>query len=455
MVLVTSKAMQQTLTDIVPSHSGFRDPAFGKNRELPVHRWVPWVAGFSADFVDDCLGRYATRRRSGAALILDPFAGVGTTLFQAFVRGFDVIGFEINPYAVLASRAKLNAVTVSPAELLRGILAFERFMSARESTNRPPVSLPPVGFSGRTELFGSAVERKVLFVLDFINRLENSEIADLFRVALGSVMVSFSNYSYEPSLTRRIAVGKPEIKDASVASDRAAKLRMMLEDVEWIRRHVDTWAVNPAANIHASNVLEANKYLRKRSVDLVVTSPPYLNNYHYPRNTRPQLHWLGLASGAGYNGARETESFGKFWQTVRELPPVPLTFRMRELQETIDIIRGLNTQKNGYGGPGWANYAATYFNDAHVFCGILAEALRPGGAAVIVLGNSIIQGVEVKTDAFFGRIAELRGLEFENTLLLRKKRTGSSIIRSSVRVDQAAVKTVLYESAIVLRKRKP
>ena len=128
---------------------------------------------------------------------------------------------------------------------------------------------------------------------------------------------------------------------------------------------------------------------------------------------------------------------------------------MRELQETIDIIRGLNTQKNGYGGPGWANYAATYFNDAHVFCGILAEALRPGGAAVIVLGNSIIQGVEVKTDAFFGRIAELRGLEFENTLLLRKKGPGSSIIRSSVRVDQAAVKTVLYESAIVLRKRKP
>jgi len=65
---------------------------------------------------------------------------------------------------------------------------------------------------------------------------------------------------------------------------------------------------------------------RKNFVDLVVTSPPYLNNYHYPRNTRPQLHWLGMAGGPGYKAAREDESFGKFWQTVRGSEPVKLDF---------------------------------------------------------------------------------------------------------------------------------
>jgi hypothetical protein len=80
--------------------------------------------------------------------------------------------------------------------------------------------------------------------------------------------------------------------------------------------------------------------------------------------------------------------------------------------------------------------------------------LKPGAAAVIVLGNSIIQGIEVKTDEFFGRIAQLRGLAFEETLRLRDKRTGSSIIQSSVRTDKAEMKTVLYESAIILRKCK-
>jgi hypothetical protein len=112
----------------------------------------------------------------------------------------------------------------------------------------------------------------------------------------------------------------------------------------------------------------------------------------------------------------------------------------------------LNSEEGPYGGPGWANYATTYFNDTFRFCEALTSLLRPGGAAVIVLGNSIIQGVEVKTERFFGEIAELCGLRFEENMLLRQKRTGSSIIQSSVRAGKAQKKAVLYESAIVLRR---
>lgn len=58
---------------------------------------------------------------------------------------------------------------------------------------------------------------------------------------------------------------------------------------------------------------------------------------------------------------------------------------------------------------------ATYFNDAYRFCELLVNLLRPEAVAVIVLGNSIIQGIEVKTDQFFGEIAQLSGLEFQST----------------------------------------
>jgi hypothetical protein len=43
-------------------NSGFRDSAFKKNKELPLHRWVPWIAGFSAEFVEDCLNKYLLPR---------------------------------------------------------------------------------------------------------------------------------------------------------------------------------------------------------------------------------------------------------------------------------------------------------------------------------------------------------------------------------------------------------
>jgi hypothetical protein len=446
--------MQPTLFGAQAATNGFRDSSFGKNKNLPLHRWVPWIAGFSAEFVEDCIAKYLPNP-TGKSWVLDPFAGVGTTLVQSYLRGLNVIGFEINPYAALATKIKLSALKVSVDDLTRHIAKFERFMERVEAggMTRAPRSKPPTGFAGRTQLFSPKVESKVLFVLDFIDSIEDSTIKDIFRLGLGSVMVSFSNYSYEPSLTRRAAVDKPDITEANVGLDVAEKLHLMLEDIGWVQRHVKTRSYRPRAKVFSKSIFSALDCLESRnSIDLLITSPPYLNNYHYPRNTRPQLHWLGFTSGTGYSAARETESFGKFWQTVREAEPISLTFSMPELSEVIETIRGRNQEKGSYGGPGWANYVATYFNDTHKFCTVLAQLLRPSAASIIVLGNSIIQGVEVKTDHFFGRIGELVGLGFEDNHLLRNKRTGNSIIKSSVRVHEAREKTVLYESGVVLRK---
>ncbi|MGD0693536.1 MAG: hypothetical protein ABSB82_01650 [Terriglobia bacterium] len=295
----------------------------------------------------------------------------------------------------------------------------------------------------------------MLLALDYINNIGVPTIRDIFRLAFGSMMVSVSNYSYEPSLTRRSAVDKKPILDASVGEVLSGKLNLMLQDIEWLQTEKKKLPNSPDWKVYADSIFSAPEKLNRSAfVDLIITSPPYLNNYHYPRNTRPQLHWLGLASGPGYKAAREHESFGKFWQTVRDLPPVALSFRLPELERTIGAIRHLNGNKGHYGGAGWANYAATYFNDTFRFCEVAVQLLRPGSVAVVVLGNSIIQGVEVRTDDFFGKIGELCGLTFEDNLLLRKKRTGTSIIQSSVRVDKAAQKTVLYESAVVLRKKR-
>ncbi len=446
--------MQTALFSTTAATNGFRDSSFTKNKNLPLHRWVPWVAGFSAEFVEDSINSYLPKKDRHSC-VLDPFAGVGTTLVESYLSGLNVVGFEINPYATLATRIKLQVLSISVPDLTRQIAAFERFIEKVESglLKREPRASVPSGFSGRTQLFSPKVERKVLYVLDFINSIEDANLRDIFRLGLGSVMVSFSNYSYEPSLTRRAAVDKPNIEDANVGASLSAKLHLMLEDIGWAQGHMRTFGARPSTRIFPRSIFSALECMEERNfIDLVVTSPPYLNNYHYPRNTRPQLHWLGFTSGTGYNGARETESFGKFWQTVRDHAPIPLAFEMPELSRVIKAIRSRNAEKGCYGGPGWANYVATYFNDTYRFCTVLAHLLKPKAVSIIVLGNSIIQGVEVKTDCFFGKIGELAGLKFEDNHLLRNKRTGNSIIQSSVRVEDAKEKTVLYETGVVLRR---
>ena len=85
--LVRSIPMQPALFKASPDvdvggrpGNGFRDSAFTNNKAHPLHRWVPWIAGFSAEFVDDCVCKYLRSDRGKETWVLDPFAGVGTTL---------------------------------------------------------------------------------------------------------------------------------------------------------------------------------------------------------------------------------------------------------------------------------------------------------------------------------------------------------------------------------------
>ncbi len=114
--------------------SAFCDPAFASNKTLPLHRWVPWIAGFSSDFVKDALTRYL----NGKGTVLDPFSGVGTTLIEAFLLGHNVIGFEVNPYPALACRTKLYAYRVATETLRFEVLRFQAFYNEKVISGYQP-----------------------------------------------------------------------------------------------------------------------------------------------------------------------------------------------------------------------------------------------------------------------------------------------------------------------------
>ena len=105
-----------------------------------------------------------------------------------------------------------------------------------------------------------------------------------------------------------------------------------------------------------------------------------------------------------------------------------------------------NPEKGIYGGNGWANYAARYFNDCGRFIAGARWCLRPGGTALVVLGNSILQGVPIPTDRFLAVIAERQGLEAVTIHTPRDARVGNSIVNSRVPGSGR-----LYESVVELR----
>jgi hypothetical protein len=124
-----------------------------------------------------------------------------------------------------------------------------------------------------------------------------------------------------------------------------------------------------------------------------------------------------------------------------------------DIAERLQTLRKLNPEKGIYGGNGWANYAASYFNDCYRFAMGINYALKSGGTALVVIGNSILQGILIPTDQYFGKIAESVGLELVRIDIPRATRVGNSIIQSDVRVTKAQDSHQLYEAVVELRKR--
>ena len=417
------------------------------NRSRPVHRWVPWIAGYSRDFVVDALNRHLGE----AGTVLDPFAGVGTTLVEADLAGHRAVGFEINPYAAFAARMKLNAHRIDSTELEVAIGEFRDFMANADRQGTSPVSRPPSRFRTRAPFYSAEIERKVLFTLDFA-RGQSSGISDLFRLAFASLMVTFSNYSYEPSLGRRSSAGKADVEDYPVADAIAEKLRQISGDAKW---YSDNRKDRRRANgtVHGASFLSGYSNIDEGSVDLLITSPPYLNNYHYNRNTRPHLYWLGFCHSPDEMKRLEELNFGTYWQTARAESRIELDRSVcsSSLRATLASIEQQNPDRGIYGGQGWANYATRYFNDCARFADGIRWCLRKGGTALVVIGNSILQGIPVSTDRFLGELAIEKGLVLVDIHVPRNSRVGSSIVNSSVRAGQAKGHR-LYESVVELRR---
>ncbi|RLI87261.1 MAG: hypothetical protein DRO76_02565 [Candidatus Altiarchaeales archaeon] len=90
---------------------------FTPNINEHIHRWAPYVQGFSASFVQSIIDQY--KEEYGNPAILDPFAGCGTVLVQAKLNGYKSFGTELNPLLQFIANTKLNCWDVRPNYLLK------------------------------------------------------------------------------------------------------------------------------------------------------------------------------------------------------------------------------------------------------------------------------------------------------------------------------------------------
>lgn len=390
-----------------PEHARFngRSGAFGDNMSLPVHRWYRYSAGFSADWVR----RLVRERRAGAGTyaVLDPFAGVGTTLLACAAEGVRSWGFETHPFVHRIACAKLRGIHADVSAVRE---TFARFVNALSATPPdPPETVPPLLAKCYTrDTLAELLAMRDLYVEEFHDGTPETE---LLWLALTSMLRDCSGAG-----TAQWQYVLPNKKKAGVQRPKAAfhaKAVEMLQDVEHARRN--RWSSTAVALPTDARTPRSVPRIR---VDAVITSPPYPNNYDYADATRLEMTFWN-----------EIRSWGDLQDTVRRYlirscsqhaaaeklvldeilaEPVlePIRHELSSACRTLAEVRKTRGGKKHY-----HTMAAAYFRDLGLVFHALRTLCRPQASVCFVIGDSAPYGVYLDVDTWLGQLAVSAGFE--------------------------------------------
>jgi SAM-dependent methyltransferase len=286
-------------------------------------------------------GAVAAFTAAGEAVV-DPFCGSGTVLVEAMGLGRPATGIDASPLAVAIARARTTLL----GEAGREQLAREAAEIAAESGERARKrKRPDVPGWARREItrFHAHVLFELLGLRELVMAHADDDVGRALRLCLSSILVKFMKAgpaAPRDGAEKRIARGVP----SRMLADRAGELARGLAALEH----------RTPRGTPAPEILEGDARALPTatgSAALVLSSPPYAGTYDYAAIHDARFLWLGLAEKK---------------------------FRRAQLG-----ARGV--QVGDVSGPGWRAEQARFMAE-------VARVLRPGGRALLVVGDGVVDG---------------------------------------------------------------
>lgn len=381
---------------------------FADNRKLPIHRWFRYSAGFSALWVQDVI---ESRQGGGRVAVFDPFTGSGTVQLAAERCGVESIGLEPHPFVWRIAKAKL-AWRVPSADLQ---LAGEEILGRAQSYEIRELQYPP--------LVRKCFPDASLARLDALRRawLEtplSDSLHDLIWLALASILRESS-----PVGTAQWQYVLPN-KSKSGVSDPffafARKVAIMCEDMR-IRQGEPN---GPGAKVLQADARECAG-VPDAWASLIITSPPYANNFDYADATRLEMtffgeveRWRDLQTVVRSHLMRScTQHVTSIVDETDGMVGDPLLLPIRD--ELREVVRKLEVERENHAGmKSYHTMIAAYFLDLAQVWRSLRRVCQAGAAVCFVIGDSAPYGVYVPVDRWLGELAVAAGFKeyrFEKT----------------------------------------
>ncbi|WP_216476357.1 DNA methyltransferase [Bifidobacterium sp. A11] len=427
-------------SDSADSQIGVLDIADPKRNRLQssdsaVHDWYRFVLSFPPHLVRHYLNRF---HQDNNSLILDPFAGAGTTLVEAKKHKIPSIGMETNPVVYLAARTKTDW-SVDPqkldaciSEIATDLFPKIGFVSSKnEHSSIENTGLKRLNAEANKLLLRGSISplplHKAITVLQKIDTYEDS-LSDYMRVALATTLVKDAgNLRFGPE----VGVTKPKY-DVDVLGCWVDRARKVVKDLNLV-----SCLSGVPATVLKEDARTAVARLPENSVSAVITSPPYPNEKDYTRTTRLENVVLGLITNkaelqkvkkqlirSNTRGVYKNDDDDRLTEQYPEVCALANEIERRrvEMGKTSGFERL------------YARVTKLYFGGMARHLAELRRCLRPNAHLAYVVGDQASYlRVLIRTAPILGNIATSLGYEVESIDLFRKR--AATATRSQLREE--------------------
>lgn len=326
--------------------------------------------------------------------VLDPMMGSGTVLALARQQGHRAIGFDIDPLAVLITRVWTTAFDAEDVRdqaeevLARARVTFRRTSQARAyPRNADDETCRFVSY-----WFDPYARRQLYSLAEAIEELSCHTVRDVLWCAFSRLIITKQAGA---SLAMDLSHSRPHRTFETAPEKPFKRFLDMVEHVlaNCIDKASPRRGPAPSARLGDAQVLP----LSDNSVDLVLTSPPYLNAIDYIRCSKFSLVWIGY-SIAELRRLR-TNSVGA--EASRAAAS--------EDHEVSRVVAALNLEPQ-LDAP-HRRILARYIHDMRRAISEVGRVLSSNGKAVYVVGENTLRGTYIRTSLIVSALAERTSLK--------------------------------------------
>ena len=412
---------------------------FNKNKLEPVHRWYPFVEGYSKDFIKSIIDEFENKN----LVCLEPFSGSGTTALELQNMGIKCISFEVNPLMYLIGKVKLySSYSAQEASKWHNYIVAGRSGCTIEDLHSEFSTLYE-GENKEKWNFDRAVAVAVEKLRISILGIESKEYRDLFLAALSSILLEVSNlYRNGKCLSY-----KNDWKDLNLTSedvyavfDRKINSEIIQDIVvlEQTNRNHSPAADNYECLFHEDCRTAIDTKVEDNSIDLVITSPPYLNSRDYTDTYMLELKALGFAKN--FEDIRAIRN-----KTIRSHVQIKwadaATVNHPFLTATLDQLETAASDAGSWN-ESILDMIRLYFVDMQTLFELLYKKVKIGGRIYFNVSNSAYFGVKINTLELCASIAESEGFR---VLEIRKARYLKTSPQQKKSVDKLLEGVLLLE----------